>query len=147
MKVILLKDVAKVGKKYETKIVSDGFALNSLIPKGLAQVATPAFIKSITLLKANEDAEKKIQEDLLMKNLKDLEGIKVEMIAKANEKGHLFAGIHNAEIAPEITKQTRLIVSPEFIKLDKPIKEIGDHKITVEVQGKTVAFTLTIKAK
>jgi len=145
MKVIFLKDVPKIGKKYEAKEMSDGYALNFLIPRGLAEVATNASAKRMAVEKAKEDAERKIQEDLLLKNLKDVDGVTIEMEGKANEKGHLFAGIHSAEIAPEITKQTRLIISPEFIKLEKPIKEVGEHQITVEVQNKKVTFTLNIK--
>ncbi len=144
MKVILLKDIPSVGKKFDSKNVSDGHALNFLIPKGLAEAATASAIKRLNLEKAREEGERKIQADLLFKNLKDVDGITVAMRGKANEKGHLFAGIHAAEIAPEITKQTRLIIAPEFIKLDKPIKEVGEHTIDVEVQGKKVTFTLTI---
>ena len=146
MKVILLKDVPKVGRKYDAKSISDGYALNFLIPRGLAEVATAEAVKRIAIEKARENAERKVHEDLLLKNLKDVDGITVEITGKANDKGHLFAGIHAAEIAPEITKQTRLVISPEFIKLDKPIKETGNHEITVGVQDKTVKFTLKITA-
>ncbi|MCR4334134.1 MAG: 50S ribosomal protein L9 [Patescibacteria group bacterium] len=146
MKIILLKDTPKVGKKYDVKDISDGYALNLLIPKGFAEIATEKAVKRVSVEKAKEDIEKKIQEDLLLKNLNDMNGIVIEMAGKANEKGHLFAGIHSAEIAPEITKQTRLIISPEFIKLDKPIKEVGEHEITVQVQDKTVKFKLKITA-
>ena len=145
MKVIFTKDVPKIGKKFETKNISDGYAINFLIPRGLAEVATAGAIKRVSTEKIKEDAEKKIQEDLLFKNLKNVDGITVEMTRKANDKGHLFAGIHTAEIAPEITAQTRLVISPEFIKLDKPIKEVGEHKIDVEVQNKKVQFILNIK--
>lgn len=146
MKIILLKDTPKVGKKYDIKDISDGYALNLLIPRGFAEVATNKSIKRISLEKSKDDVEKKIQEDLLLKNLNDMNGIVIEMSGKASEKGHLFAGIHSAEIAPEITRQTRLIISPEFIKLDKPIKEVGEHEITVQVQDKTVKFKLKITA-
>jgi large subunit ribosomal protein L9 len=147
MKVILLKDVPKIGRKYETKDVSDGHAANFLIPRGLAEVATNSSIKKVANLRALEEAEHKIREDLLLKNLADLEGTHIEVTEKANDKGHLFAGLHKEEIAKLVVSQTRLEILPAHIVLDKPIKTLGDHEIHVEVQGKKVKFKLTVNAK
>jgi large subunit ribosomal protein L9 len=147
MKIILLKDVPKVGKKYETKEISDGYALNSLIPNGLAVAATGSVLKRIELEKAKYDNEKKVHHDLLMKNLTDLDGVTITMTEKANEKGHLFAGVHKLEIIPAIQEQTRLQIDAEHIVLEKPIKEIGSHIIEVKVGNKSAKFTLDIKAK
>lgn len=146
MKIILLKDVAKVGKKYETKTISDGYALNLLIPKGLAVIATPDMVKKLDLERSRDEGEKRMHHELLLKNLDGINGITIKMTEKANEKGHLFAGIHKAEIVPEILKQTRLQISPEYIVLDKPIKETGTYDIEVKVPEKTVKFTLEIVA-
>ena len=146
MKIILKKDVANVGKKHDIKNVSDGHALNFLIPQGLAIVATPAQIKSVEALKLVEETERKIKEDLLGKNLKAVGAIKIEIIEKANDKGHLFSGIHKEKISEEIKKQTHLDISPEFITLDKPLKEVGEHKVTVSVSGKTTQFIVEVKA-
>ena len=147
MKIVLLKDVKAVGKKHDVKNVADGFALNSHIPQGLAEVATPKVLARVELLKKQEEADRKVQEDLLAKNLKALHDATVEVVAEANEKGHLFAGLHAAEIAPLVKAQTQIDVAPEFIKIEKPLKEVGEHKIDVKVQGKSATFTLVIKAK
>ncbi len=147
MKIVLLKDVKAVGKKHEVKTVADGFALNSLIPQGLASVATPAVLARVTELKKREEAEKKIAADLLAKNLKSIHDATVTYVAEANEKGHLFAGLHAAEIAPLIKEQTRVDVAPEFIQLEKPIKEVGTHTIDIKVQGQSASFKLVIKGK
>lgn len=146
MKIILLKDVAKVGRKYETKTVSDGYALNLLIPKGLAVIATPDTIKKLDIERSRDEGEKRMHHELLLKNLDDLNGVTIKMTEKANEKGHLFAGVHKAEIVPEILKQTRLQINPEYIVLDKPIKETGTYEIEVKVTERTVKFTLEIIA-
>ncbi len=145
MKIILLKDVAKVGKKYDMKDISDGYAINLLIPKGLAIVATPDAVKRIELEKAKDEGEKKIHHELLVKNLKELDGITVTLIEKTNDKGHLFAGINKLEIVQAIQKQTRLQIAPEFIALDKPIKEAGVCSIQVKAHDITVKFNLEIK--
>ena len=147
MKVILLKDVAKMGRRYETKEAADGYALNFLIPKGLAVAATPDVVKKIEIEKAREEGERKVQEELLLENIKQLDGITVTMTEKANKKGNLFAGVHKAEIIPAIKAQTRLDIPADFIILDKPIKEVGEHTIEVKIKEKSAKFTLKIEAK
>ncbi|MEK7607836.1 MAG: 50S ribosomal protein L9 [Patescibacteria group bacterium] len=147
MKIVLIKDVKGVGKKHDIKTVADGFALNSLIPRELAEIATTQVLERVEKIKKQEGMDKKIHEDLLSKNIKSLHDAVVEVALPANEKGHLFAGIHTVEIASLIKEQTRIDVLPEFIKLDKPIKEIGEHKIDVSIHGKSATFTLNIKAK
>lgn len=147
MKVILLKDVPKVGRKYETKDVSEGYAANLLIPRGLAVAATPSAIKSMSVEKAREDGEKKIHEELLIKNLAGLDGATITITEKANEKGHLFAGIHVPELLKEIQKQTRLELNNEHVILDKPIKETGEHVVELRGAGKTAKLKVVITAK
>ncbi len=144
MKVILHQDVPKLGKKYEVKTVADGHALNLLIPKGLAEVATEKALKRLEALKAVVSAERKVQEDLLAKNIKSVEGVVVTLEEKANERGHLFAGVHKEQIIPELKKQAGIDVLPEFLLLEKPIKEAGEYKLEVKVQEKTAVFTLKV---
>lgn len=147
MKIILLKDVSKVGKKYDVKDISEGYAQNMLIPKGLAIAATADALKRVELEKSRDEGEKKIRQDLLLKNLNDLDGVIINMTEKANEKGHLFAGIHKAEIISAIEKQTRLVIDAEHIVLANPIKEIGKHTVSLKVGDKSVKFNLDIKAR
>jgi len=147
MKIILLKDVAKVGRKYDVKEVADGYALNLLIPKGVAKVATKDAILKVEQLKANDLTNKKIQEELLLKNLEIIKSLKIELKEKANEKGHLFAGVTKERIFEELTKATRLSLNIDSVKLDKPLKEVGEHRITVEAMGKKAEFVVNISAK
>lgn len=144
MKVILLKDVAKLGRKYETKTVSDGHAINLLIPQGLAIAATRDAIKRIESLKASAEGDRKIQEELLVKNIEGLDGVSITITGKANDKGHLFAGLHKEVIAEEIQKQTRLQVDPSFIQLEHPLKEVGEHLIEVRGGGKSAKLKVVV---
>lgn len=146
MKVILLKDIRGVGKKYDVKDVSDGHALNFLIPQGGAESATPKALKRAEVMKSAEAAERKIQEDLLAKNLADVGSVSVNLSEKANEKGHLFAQIHAPQLSKAIKEQTRLDIPSEFIILEKPIKEIGDHLVEVKVGGKSAKFKVVVTA-
>ncbi len=147
MEIILLKDVAKVGRKYEVKNVSDGHALNLLIPQGLAIAATRDALKRIESEKAIVEGERKIQEELLVKNIEGLKDITVTIIGKANEKGHLFAGLHREAISAEIAKQTRLQISPEAIQLDSPIKTTGEHMIEVKAGNQMAKFKVIVQGK
>ncbi len=159
MKVILLKDVQKLGRKYDTKDVSSGHALNLLIPKGLAIVATAEAVKRIDILKKQMDGDKKVNEDLLIMNVKGLDGIELRVSGKANEKGNLFAGLHREAIVEQIFLQTKLQIDPAFIQMEHPIKELGEHIIEVIApsvaldgavkgkEGKSVKFKLIVEAK
>ena len=144
MKIILLKDVAKLGKKYDIKNVADGHALNMLIPRGLAMTATPQAVKQVEMMKQKDMTETKIQEDLLAKNLEVIKTVTISLKEKANDKGHLFAGVTKEMLAGEILKEIRLNIDPESIKLEKPIKEVGEHKVVVEAMGKKAEFTVRI---
>ena len=146
MKVIMLKDVAKVGRRFDVKEVSAGFAQNMLIPQGSAIPATPANMKKYESQRKAMEAERKIHEDLLLKNIKDLEGVKLNISGKANEKGHLFAGIHKEEIVAELKKQTELQIDPSFIDMDHPLKEVGEHEVMVKGGGKVVKFVVVVEA-
>jgi large subunit ribosomal protein L9 len=146
MKIILLKDIADIGHKYDVKNVADGHALNYLIPRKLAELATDKKIKEIERKKHQMEEEHEIQHDLLLKNLKALDGASVEMSAKANEKGHLFKGIHREEIADELRRQDHIDLKPEYIQLEHPIKEAGEFDITAKVGKDSAAFKLIISA-
>jgi large subunit ribosomal protein L9 len=146
MKVILLKDVPKVGKKYDIKNVAEGYALNLLIPKGLAQIATAQAEKNIEVMKQKDMVEKKVQGELLLKNLEVIKTLVLNIKEKANDKGHLFAGITKERLVEEIIKTARLNLDVDSIKLDKPIKEVGEHEVTVEVLGKSAKFKVIVEA-
>lgn len=146
MKVILLKDIRKVGKKYDVKDVADGYALNFLIPQKQAEAATASSMKKLESMKAKAEAEKKVQEELLMKNLKGLSGISIELKEQANEKGSLFKGVHKEEIVKALKEQGHLDLLPEYIDLEKPLKDVGEHEVHAKVQTKTVAFKVNIVA-
>ncbi|MBU4480335.1 50S ribosomal protein L9 [Patescibacteria group bacterium] len=146
MKVILLKDVPKIGKKYDIKEISDGYALNFLIPKKLAKLATASGIEELSLLKEKEEKTKKEKEETLLEDIKQLIDSTVKISAKANKEGHLFAGIRKEDIVLIIKDQKALDIAPERILLEKPIKEIGNHIIEVKVNGENAKFGLEITA-
>jgi len=146
MKIILLKDVKKIGKKYEIKDVSDGFALNMLIPKGLALPATTGNINTIEMKRKNNLFEIIKNNTELEEALKRIKNITVELKGKVNDIGHLFAGIHKENITEAIQKQYGINLSPEHIILDKPIKEVGEHDVKLNINDREVVFKLLVTA-
>lgn len=147
MKVILLKDIPKVGRKYDIKDIAEGYAVNMLIPKGLVRAATKSAIAEVEKVKSNDLASKQIQNELLLKNLEVIKNLTIAVKEKANDKGHLFAGITREVLAEEIFKSARLKVDPESIKINKPIKEVGEHIIKLEILDKKAEFKLVVEAK
>jgi large subunit ribosomal protein L9 len=144
MKIILLKDVPKVGRKFEVKDVAEGFATNMLLPRKLAIIATKSAIEKLELEKSKSDAERKIQTELLEKNLDRIKGTTITLHEKANEKGHLFAGVTKERIIEELEKAERVSLHPDWVMLDKPIKEAGKHEIVVKLPNKKVEFYVSI---
>ena len=145
MKVIFLQDVPRVGKRHDIKEVNDGYAVNFLLPRKLAEMATPKAIAELEKRMKNIAIEKEVQEDLLMKNLEEIKGKVVVIKTKADEKGHLFSGIKNKEIVEEMHKQHHANISEEFIVLEKPIKKVGEFEIPISIKDKKSSFKLVVE--
>jgi large subunit ribosomal protein L9 len=145
MKVIFLQDVPRVGKRHDVKEINGGYAMNFLFPRKLAEPATPKAIAELEKRKKNIEIEREVQEDLLLKNLEEIKGKVLHIKAKADEKGHLFSGIHKKEIVEEMGRQNHADIAEEFIVLEKPIKEVGEHEIQIEVKNKKSSFKLVVE--
>jgi|SRR3989338_6782814 len=145
MKVIFLHDVPRVGKKYDVKEISDGYAVNFLLPRKLAVTATTAAMANLETMKKEIAIEREVQESLLLKNLEEIKGKTITIKAKVDEKGHLFSKIHTKEIVEAMKEQQRADIGEEFIVLEKPIKEAGEHEIQISIRGKKSSFKLIVE--
>ena len=141
MKIILLKDLHKVGKKYDIVQVADGYALNSLIPNKVAEVATAKVVEKYAKLKEVESAARILREEELVKELVTIAEKEFVIESKANEQGHLFASIHKEEIGAVMG------VDPIYIHINAPIKEVGDHMVTVRVRDISKEVKIVVQAK
>ena len=142
MRVILKQDIKGVGRKYEIKNVADGYANNFLIPKRLVEYASPEAVRKAEILKSTNDAEKEIREKLTEKQIEMLKEVKITIKKKTNEKGHLFEKIHPEEIAEALKEQVKIEINPEFLIIEKPIKEIGEHIVIAQVGKNRGEFKL-----
>ena len=145
MKVIFLKDVPRVGRKYDVKEISDGYAVNFLFPRKLAMMATPQNLAELERNKKEVSIKREVQEGLLIKNLAEIKEASVTIKGKANDQGHLFSAIHKKELVETLAKEKHIDIGEDFIALEKPIKEIGEFEIPVVIQGKKSFFKLIVE--
>ena len=146
MKVIFLKDVPRVGKKYDVKEVHDGYAVNFLFPRKLAMMATIQNLAELERNKKEIVVEREVQEGLLIKNLGEIKNVTITMKGKANDKGHLFSAIHKKELVEILKNEKHIDIGEEFIDLPKPVKEVGEFEIPVVIKNKKSFFKLIVEA-
>lgn len=144
MKVIFLKDVPRVGKRNDVKEVNDGYAMNFLIPKKLAELATMKAVNALEQQKKEMILERTMAEQALMKIMNEIKDKEVTIKGKANEIGHLFSSIHKKEIVEALKREHKIEINEDFLDLEKPLKETGEFEITVKVKDKKTTFKVII---
>jgi len=146
MKVILLKDIPKIGRKYEIKNVADGYARNLLVPQGIVIIANPGAQKRIEQLKAQSEKESQKKETELIETLRKLGGQIIQISTNTNEQGNLFAKITKEKLG-NILRENGYDISIEYIVLDTPIKEIGEYEIKIKAQNRESGFKFVVGKK
>lgn len=133
MEVLLLKDLNQLGQAGEVKRVSDGYARNYLIPRGLAVMATPGAIKQAE--KQREAAARRQVKELSQAQAlaQALDGLTVTFQARAGESDRLYGSITNANIAEALEEQVGQEVDRRKIDLEEPLKELGTHAVTIRL--------------
>ena len=147
MKVILLKDVPKIGRKYEIKEVSDGYARNSLFPKKLAEQATKEVIAKAEALQKQSKEKVELNRARAQELFSRLKDGEVVVRVKANEKGHLFKGVTTSDIIGPLRSMLGDTQFPEdALIVAKPIKETGTHTIPLALFGEKGSAVVKIEA-
>lgn len=146
MEVLLLKDVAQLGRAGDTKRVADGYARNFLIPRGLAVMATPGAIKQTELHLESEARRHAKELDEAQALAQVLDGRTVTFQARAGESDRLYGSITNANIAEALSEQVDQEVDRRKIEMDEPLKELGTHAVTVRLApGAEAKITVIIE--
>ena len=139
MKVILLSDVKKVGKKGEMLEVSDGYARNAIIPKKLGVEATAKNLNDLKLQKQHEaKVAQQIYEEAVALS-KEIETKKVVVKIKCGEGGRIFGSVSTKEIAQATKEQTGLELDKKKMQLNDAIKALGTYEIPVKLHTKVTA--------
>lgn len=146
MKVILLKDIAKLGKRGEVKEVAEGYAINVLIKKGDALHATPS---ELAKWKSKEEAKthkKELATSAFAAMVHALKHTELTITGKKrDEKGQLFAQIKDIDIADAIFETIQLSVDPKQIVITTPIKSLGQHSFTLKQSEKKEILQVLVK--
>jgi large subunit ribosomal protein L9 len=146
MIVILLKDVKGTGKAGEIVKVSDGYARNMLIPRGIAKEATDGNVRSLEKAKAvqaQKDADAKAAAEKLAEELKDKE---IVIRTKGGEGGKLFGSITTKDIEAAVKDQLGVKIDKKKMQMESPIKHIGSHEVAVKLAG-GVAAVIRVKVE
>jgi len=146
MKVILLDDVRKVGKKGDVVNVSDGYARNCLLPRKLAMEATNSNLNDIKLKKISDDKKRAEELEEAQKLAETLKEKTIKVFVKAGENGKIFGSVTGKEIASSIKEQTGIDIDKKKISLDEPIKEVGEKEILVKLnQGVSTKIKVNVE--
>lgn len=141
MKVILLQDVARIGKRYEVANVPDGHALNMLIPKRMAEPATPENLKRLEARKNKLDADKSAAAADFAAAAEKVKGSTQTLAMEANEQGHLFQAVKAEQVAELVS------VGTEHVTMPDTIKEVGEYEVAIADGDTSVSFTLKVEPK
>lgn len=145
MKVILLKDVPKIGHKYDIKNVADGYVLNVLMPRGDVLPATPENLGKINQQKKRYEAEKRLQDELWDKMASNISDTPIVINAKASPEGNLFASIHPKDIIMAVREQKHISLEETWFKDFEPIKTLGTHYVEIKKGDKKANFTVAVE--
>ncbi|MEN9921013.1 MAG: hypothetical protein RL538_906 [Candidatus Parcubacteria bacterium] len=146
MKVILLRDVAKIGRRNDIVDLPDGYALNQLIPKKWAEAATPANIKKITTAKAAVAAHHQADDVRFEEMATMLQKERITLSADANANGHLFKAIHESDII-SAAAQKGVTLDKTWVHPKGQIKELGVFDIFLKRAGKEREFQIEVVKK
>lgn len=126
MKVMLIKDVYKLGRAGDVKKVADGYGRNFLIPQGLAVLATAGALKQIEKIKGKAEV-RRTEQNTELKGLADqINGVNLDFTVKAGETGKLYGSITTQDVATALQEKVRFEVKRQQVDM-QPIREIGEY--------------------
>ena len=132
MKVMLIKDVYKLGRAGDVKKVADGYGRNFLIPQKLAILATPGALKQVERIKAQAEIRRAEQNKELQGLSDDIAGVVLTFAAKAGETGKLYGSITTQNVADALQEKSRYEVKRHQIDM-QPIRNLGEFTAAVRL--------------
>jgi len=132
MKVMLIKDVYKLGRAGDVKKVADGFGRNFLVPQGLAVLATPGALKQVDRIRAQAEIRRTEQNEELKGLAGEIEGVVLTFSAKAGETGKLYGSITTQNVADALQEKTRYEVKRHQLDM-QPIRNLGEFTANVRL--------------
>jgi large subunit ribosomal protein L9 len=130
VKVLLLKNVKGLGNARSVVSVSRGYALNYLIPRGLAKEINEKGAEKVVNKIKNEEQAKIVRAE---EEKKLLESKPIKFSVKSGENGKLFGSITSSDIGDKIAKVFDIKIDKKRIRLEKPIKKLGEYEVSIKL--------------
>ena len=132
MKVMLIKDVYKLGRAGDVKRVADGYGRNFLLPQGLAVLATPGALKQVERIRGQAEIRRTEQNEELKGLAGEIEGVVLTFTAKAGETGKLYGSITTQNVADALQEKVRYEIKRHQIDM-QPIRNLGEFTANVRL--------------
>ena len=132
MKVMLVKDVYKLGRAGDIKKVADGYGRNFLIPQGFAVLATEGALKQVQKIKAQAEIRRTAQNEELKGLADQIKAVTLTFAAKAGDTGKLYGSITTQDIATALTEKVRFEVKRQQVDI-QPIRNLGEYNAHVRL--------------
>lgn len=146
MKVILTKNVPKLGQAGDVITVKDGYARNFILPLGKGVIASATLLKKAEVVRSQRVQKAEMVAENAKKIAEDLKGASISFKKKANED-KLYGSIAENDITEALLKDHKVEISKEMVKMEH-IKTTGAHKITLQLNSDTkVVITVNVEAE
>jgi large subunit ribosomal protein L9 len=146
MHVIFLQDVPNKAHAGEVKRVADGYARNYLLPKGLAQIATPEILKRVHKIKATGDEQRLRETEALEELAQMLDDTAIKVSARVTPNGRYYGSITSTHIAEELARTVGREIDRRIVEVIEPIREPGEYEVALRLSGDIYA-TIHIMAE
>ncbi len=147
MEILLLQDIPGVGKKSDLIVVGDGYALNFLLPRRAALVATPLVRKRYADLIRRRAEERETEKSMKSSAAATMSSKALLFVKKVTKTGKLYAGITEEHIMQELQKQLGVTVKEDDINLSEHIKTVGTHTVEVKMGDQKVKVEIKVEAE
>jgi large subunit ribosomal protein L9 len=144
VKVVLRADVSRLGNKGDVLDVSDGYARNYLVPRGLALAASPGVVAQAAAMRRSRDVRDARERASAEEVARALVPQVVHIAARAGGGGRLFGSVTTSDVADAVREQTGIELDRRRLHLDEPIREVGTHRVTARLHAE-VEFPVTVE--
>jgi large subunit ribosomal protein L9 len=132
MKVLLIKDVYKLGRAGDVKKVADGYGRNFLIPQGMAVLATPGAMKTSERIRQKATERRTILNDEMSVVAEALTKVQIAFGARAGETGKLYGSITSQDVVDAIQKKSGYVVKRQQLDM-QPLRTLGEHTVRIRL--------------
>jgi large subunit ribosomal protein L9 len=132
MKVLLMKDVYKLGRAGDVKKVADGFGRNFLLPQGMAVLATPGAMKQAERIRLKAAERRSVINDEMSVVADALKKVQLVFSARAGDTGKMYGSITSQEIAEALQKKSGFEIKRQQLDM-QPIRTLGEHNIRIRL--------------